>query len=242
MLQPIPAIDIIDGKCVRLTKGDYATKMVYDRDPLEFAKRFADLGFKRLHMVDLDGARSQHVVNLDILNRIATHTDLQIDYGGGIKGDDDIKAVYDGGASWATIGSVAVREPHKFDQWLKAYGAQHIILGADTRDGYISINGWKEDSQQTLIDFIDSHMRSGVTHVLCTDISRDGMLKGPAVALYKEILQRFPTCQLIASGGVSGMADLEALDEAGVPYVVFGKAIYEGRIDLNEVAKRFNLK
>lgn len=240
MLQPIPAIDIIEGKCVRLSKGDYAAKKVYDENPLELAKRFEGLGFKRLHVVDLDGAKSSHIVNFKTLDDIAGKTNLRIDFGGGIKSDDDIKAVFDYGATFATIGSIAVKNPFLFEKWLLTYGTEKLILGADVKNKVISINGWKEDSDVTLFDFLDKYMRKGVKQVLCTDISKDGMLAGASIQLYKEVLEKFPKCDLIASGGVSGIGDLMDLDEAGVPYAVFGKAIYEGRIDLVEVSAKFN--
>lgn len=239
MLQPIPAIDIIEGQCVRLTKGDYNTKKVYDKDPLTVVQKFEQLGFKRLHLVDLDGARSQHVVNLEILHRIAECTHVVIDFGGGIKTDEDLQAVFDNGAQMATVGTIAVRNPQLFNHWLKRFGAERLILGADVKGEYISINGWKEDSHTTLFHFLDHYTRLGVTKVLCTDISCDGMLKGPSLELYKKIMQRYPTLHLIASGGVSSIDDLDALDLGGIPAAVIGKAIYEGRINLEEVAKRF---
>lgn len=239
MLQPIPAIDIIDGHCVRLTKGDYSTQKVYESDPLAAVQKFEQLGFKRLHLVDLDGARSQHVVNLDTLCRIAQNTHVVIDFGGGIKTDEDLQAVFDNGAQMATIGTIAISNPLLFNRWLKRFGSERLILGADVKEGKVSINGWKEDSQTTLFDFLDHYTGQGVTKVLCTDISRDGMLEGPASELYKNIMQRYPTLQLIASGGISSIDDLERLDHYGIPAAVFGKAIYEGRIDLEEVAQRF---
>ena len=238
MLNPIPAIDIIGGQCVRLSKGDYNSKKVYG-DPLQTALRIEDAGFGRIHLVDLDGAKSHSVVNLSVLKAISSQTKLKIDFGGGIKTDADIQKVFDNGATWATIGSVAVKEPQTFDRWLKLYGPEKIILGADTRNGLISINGWKEDAPVVLFDFLEAQTEKGVRHILCTEISRDGMLEGTAIELYREIMQRFPDCRLIASGGVSGMQDLEELDKAGIPNVVFGKAIYEGRIDLKAVAQRF---
>lgn len=239
MLQPIPAIDIIDGHCVRLTKGDYNTKKVYESDPLNAVQKFEQLGFKRLHLVDLDGARSQHVVNLDVLRRIAENTHVVIDFGGGIKTDEDLQAVFDNGAQMATIGTIAINNPPLFNRWLKRFGAERLILGADVKEGKISINGWKEDSQTSLFDFLDHYTQQGVTNVLCTDISRDGMLEGPALELYKKIIGRYPSLQLIASGGISSINDLERLDLEGIPAAVFGKAIYEGRINLEEVAQRF---
>lgn len=239
MLNPIPAIDIIDGHCVRLSKGNYASKKIYDKEPLNIAKEFESRGFKRLHLVDLDGAESDHVVNLDVLRRIATETQLTIDFGGGIKTDDDMQAVFDNGATMVTIGSIAVKQPELFEKWLKRYGTDRLILGADVKNRLISINGWKEESHIKLFDFLDTYIDKGVTNVLCTDISRDGMLSGTSVELYKKILDRHPGLYLIASGGVSSMQDLTDLDEAGIPAVVFGKAIYEGRVSLDEVAARF---
>jgi phosphoribosylformimino-5-aminoimidazole carboxamide ribotide isomerase len=239
MLTPIPAIDIIEGQCVRLSKGDYASKKVYSGNPLDMAREFEAQGFKRIHLVDLDGAKSSHVVNLSVLRSIATNTRLTIDFGGGIKTDADLQAVFDNGAAMATIGSVAVKSPALFDQWLRRYGAERLILGADVKEGFISINGWKEESSIRLSDFLDTYINKGVTKVLCTDISRDGMLSGTSVGLYRQILSRHPDLYLIASGGVSSLQDLADLDEAGVPAVVFGKAIYEGRIRLDEVAARF---
>lgn len=241
MINPIPAIDLIEGKCVRLTKGDYDSKKVYGENPVEMARRFEACGFKRLHLVDLDGAKSKHVVNLNVLESIATQTRLEIDFGGGIKSDNDLKAVFDSGAKWATVGSLAVTASDIFQQWIDDYGAERFILGADVKNGLISINGWKEESCLTLFEFLDDWIKRGVKHILCTDVSKDGMLEGPALDLYREIMAHYPDCDLIASGGVSGMSDLMALDEAGIPAVVFGKAIYEGRISLEEVVSTFKL-
>lgn len=235
MIEIIPAIDIIDGKCVRLTKGDYDTKKVYNEDPVSVAKEFEAHGIKRLHVVDLDGARSKHVVNDHVLRAITEQTGLTVDFGGGIKTDEDIEKAFDAGATLVTIGSIAVTEPERCVSWLERYGADHIILGADVRDGKVSINGWKEDSQEELIPFLQGYLDKGFRNVLCTDISKDGMLQGPAIGLYKEVMQAFPHCHLIASGGVSSKQDIIALEEAGIPAVVFGKAIYEGRIKLEEL-------
>lgn len=235
MIELIPAIDLIDGKCVRLTKGDYNSSKVYAEDPVAQAQEFERLGFKRLHVVDLDGARSVHVVNIKTLRALAKATNLQIDFGGGIKTADDVRQVMDAGAAMATIGSVAVTRPELFEQWLKAYGADRIILGADVRGDKIAIKGWLEDSELTLTDFIKRYTDMGVTNVLCTDISRDGTLQGPATERYKQLMQRFPQLHLIASGGVSGTNDIISLQQAGIPAVVFGKAWYEGRIDLEKL-------
>lgn len=241
MIELIPAIDLIDGKCVRLTKGDYSSKKVYSNDPVEVARKFESFGFRRLHVVDLDGAKSHHVVNLPILRKIASATNLSIDFGGGIKSDEDLSAVFDNGAHFATIGSVAATQPAKFDAWLQKYGPDRIILGADVKNNYISINGWKEECQQTLFDFLNTYINKGVSHVLCTDISKDGMLQGPAIELYKQIMERFPACHLIASGGVSSINDILNLDKVGIPAVVFGKAIYEGKLSLQDLAEHYKL-
>lgn len=235
----IPAIDIIGGRCVRLTKGDYATEKVYSHDPVLIAKEMEALGFKRLHVVDLDGARSRHIVNIEVLTRITTETSLVVDFGGGIKSEDDLQKAFDAGAHMVTLGSIAVKEPERVLQWLQRFGAERIMLGADVRDGYVSINGWKEESAIALMPFLESYLSQGISHVLCTDISRDGMLAGPSTELYESIMQAFPQCQLIASGGVSSIDDIRALEAAHVPAAVFGKAIYEGRIDLQELLLEF---
>lgn len=235
MIELIPAIDIIDGKCVRLTKGDYDTKKIYNEDPVSVAKEFEAHGIKRLHVVDLDGAQSKHIVNDKVLSRIAHETSLIIDFGGGIKTDEDVARAFDAGAHMITIGSIAVTDPERSMNWLHTHGSEHIILGADVRQGMISINGWKEDSQESLIPFLGRYLKEGIRNVLCTDISKDGMLQGPAIDLYREIMQHYPECHLIASGGVSSMEDIRALEAAGVPSVVFGKAIYEGKIKLEEL-------
>lgn len=234
MIELIPAIDIIDGHCVRLTKGDYDQKTVYG-DPLEMALQFEAIGYKRLHVVDLDGAKSKHIVNDEVLKRISSQTSLVIDFGGGIKTDDDIKKAFDAGANMVTVGSVAVSSPDLFEKWLQQYGSEHIILGADVRNGYISINGWKEDSKEELLPFLKRYVDMGVKNVLCTEISKDGTLSGPATLLYKEVMSVYPHLNLIASGGVSCVDDIKALNTAGIPSVVFGKAIYEGKINLKEL-------
>jgi phosphoribosylformimino-5-aminoimidazole carboxamide ribotide isomerase len=235
MIDVIPAIDLIDGACVRLTKGDYGTKQVYEKDPVIMAKRFEDAGIKRLHLVDLDGAKAGKVVNFSVLENLVNKTKLEIDFGGGIKTDQDLKSVLNAGAKWLTIGSLAVKNPEKMKSWIQTYGAELFILGADVRDGNIAISGWLETSNLHWESFMLDYYQSGVRQFLCTDISRDGMLNGPSVDLYKEIMKRFPDCYLIASGGVSGKQDLIDLEEAKIPAVVLGKAIYEGRITLNEI-------
>ncbi len=235
MIEIIPAIDIIEGKCVRLTKGDYDTKKVYNDDPLEVAKMMEANGMRRLHVVDLDGAKSQHIVNYNIIERIADHTSLVIDFGGGIKTDEDIDIAFGSGASLVTVGSVAVKEPELFGEWLEKYSPAKIILGADVKNGLISINGWKEEAGDQLMPFLERYVNKGVENVLCTDISKDGMLEGPATELYSKIMKQFPDIHLIASGGVSCIEDIEALDKAGIPAVVFGKALYEGKIKMEEL-------
>lgn len=237
MIEIIPAIDIIDGKCVRLTQGDYDTKKVYNEDPVEVAKMFEAHGIRRLHTVDLDGARSAHIVNYKTIERIADHTSLVIDFGGGIKSDEDIDIAFASGATMVTIGSVAVKKPDLFETWLEKYNDNKIILGADVKNGRISINGWKEEGEDELQPFLHRYVNKGVDNVLCTDISKDGMLEGPALKLYESIMQEFPQLNLIASGGVSCIEDIDLLNSAGIPSVVFGKAIYEGRIKMEELGK-----
>jgi phosphoribosylformimino-5-aminoimidazole carboxamide ribotide isomerase len=234
-IELIPAIDIINGKCVRLTKGDYSQKTVYRDSPTDVAKEFEDLGFRRLHVVDLDGAKSKHIVNIAALRGITENTKLTVDFGGGIKTDDDLQQAFEAGASMVTVGSVAVTYPELFAEWLGKYGDDRIILGADVRNGNISINGWKEDSDKALLPFLAQYVDMGVKNVLCTEISKDGTLSGPALELYSELMKAYPTLHLIASGGVSSLDDIQALNDAGTPAVVFGKAIYEGKINMKEL-------
>ncbi|MBR5467092.1 MAG: 1-(5-phosphoribosyl)-5-[Bacteroidaceae bacterium] len=235
MIELIPAIDLIDGKCVRLTKGDYDQKTIYNEDPVLQAKEFERLGFKRLHIVDLDGAKSKHIVNDTVLRAITQETNLIVDFGGGIKSEKDIEKAFAAGAHMVTIGSVAVTHPEMFLAWLKKYGAERIILGADVRNGMVSINGWKEDSTEELLPFLEKYVKAGVSNVLCTEISKDGTLQGPATELYTKVMTQYPTLHLIASGGVSCNEDIKQLDNNGIPAVIFGKAYYEGRIDINEL-------
>ena len=235
MIELIPAIDLINGKCVRLTKGDYEQKIIYHENPVEVAIEFERLGFERLHVVDLDGAKSQHIVNIDVLREITNKTSLKVDFGGGIKTNDDIEKAFDNGASMVTVGSIAVKQPDLFLAWLNEYGAERMILGADVRNGMISVNGWKEDSTEQLLPFLRNYIIKGVKNVLCTEISKDGTLAGPAIALYQEIMKEYPTLHLIASGGVSSNEDIVALEQAGIPAVVFGKAFYEGKIDIGKL-------
>lgn len=235
MIELIPAIDVIDGKCVRLSQGDYQSKKVYNENPVEVAKMFEAYGIHRLHVVDLDGAASKHVVNYKVLETLAGQTSLVIDFGGGIKSDEDLHIAFESGAQMVTLGSIAVKEPDTFNRWMEVYGNERIILGADAKNGKIAVNGWLECSRLELMPFLDDYIKKGVTKVLCTDISRDGMLNGPSLELYKQIMEAHPDLHLIASGGISGMKDIEALNEAGIPAVVFGKAFYEGRITLQDL-------
>ena len=233
-IELIPAIDVIEGQCVRLTKGDYDQKTIYGQ-PLDMAREFEAIGFQRLHMVDLDGAKSRHIVNENVLRSLASQTHLTIDFGGGIKTDDDMGKAFENGAQMVTVGSVAVTQPELFETWLRKYGPERIILGADVRNGKISINGWKEDSSEDLLPFLKRYIDMGVKNVLCTEISKDGTLAGPAIALYKDVMKAYPELHLIASGGVSCIDDIKALEAAGIPAVVFGKAIYEGKLNLKNL-------
>lgn len=235
MIELIPAIDIIDGKCVRLVQGQYQQKKIYSKQPEQVARQLAGLGIRRLHLVDLDGAKAGKVVNLDILRSIAENTKLHIDFGGGIKSDEDIKSVFEAGADMITAGSIAVKDRTKVEKWLERYGPEKIILGADTRDGKISINAWQEDTKIEIYDFVQGYMDLGITRLICTDIARDGMLGGTALDMYKVLKDRFPTLEIIASGGVSGMEDIRELDQAGIDGVIFGKAFYEGNITSQEI-------
>ena len=233
-IELIPAIDIINGQCVRLTKGDYDQKTIYG-EPLDMALEFEHIGFQRLHVVDLDGAKSKHIVNETVLRSLATETHLIIDFGGGIKTDEDIEKAFANGAKMVTVGSIAVTQPELFMGWLEKYGAERMILGADVRNGKISINGWKEDSEEDLLPFLKKYVEAGVRNVLCTEISKDGTLAGPAIDLYQRVMDAYPELHLIASGGVSSIDDIKALNQADIPAVVFGKAIYEGKINLKEL-------
>ena len=237
MIELIPAIDMIEGKCVRLSQGDYGTQKVYAEDPAEMARRLEDAGIRRLHVVDLDGAKAGYIVNYRTLERIATQTNLCIDFGGGLKSDEDLRIAFESGAQMVTGGSIAVREPERFLAWLKAYGSERIILGADAKERKIAVGGWEESTTLELIPFIQDYVQKGVRKVICTDISKDGMLQGPAVELYQEIQCKVPEVYLVASGGVSSIADIERLAEAGIPAVIFGKALYEGRISFQELER-----
>ena len=237
MIELIPAIDIIDGKCVRLSQGDYDSKKVYNENPVEVAKEMEAHGIRRLHVVDLDGAASHHVVNYNVLNRITSQTSLIVDFGGGVKSDEDLKIAFENGAQMVTGGSIAVKNPELFCHWLEVYGSEKIILGADVKDRKIAVNGWKDESACELFPFLKKYVETGIQKVICTDISCDGMLQGPSIELYKAMLEEHPDLYLIASGGVSSMEDIRALETAGVPAVIFGKALYEGRITLKEIER-----
>ena len=250
----IPAIDIIDGKCVRLSKGDYSTKKVYNEKPLEVAKAFEAHGIQYLHLVDLDGAKSKHIVNYSILEEIATRTTLKIDFGGGLKSDKDLNIAFECGANQITGGSIAVKDPRSFINWLNTYGPERIILGADAQHEKVAVSGWQEESEEDLLPFIQSYLNKGITHVICTDISKDGMLEGPAFQLYEKIIREtrktetvvgisgvedvpVPGLKLIASGGISAFKELPKLHELGCDGVIIGKAIYENKISLKALEK-----
>lgn len=237
MIELVPAIDIIDGKLVRLTKGDYDQKTEYSHDPLEVAKQFESIGIRRLHVVDLDGAKGGHIVNYKTLERIANGTSLIVDFGGGIKSDEDVHVAFESGARMITGGSIAIKYPQMFLAWLEKYGSDRIILGCDIKDGHVAVQGWLESSDARWQTFLQSYVSRGVTQVISTDISKDGMLSGPNVELYKDMMEELPGLHVTASGGVSCMADVQQLDQAGVPAVIMGKAIYEGRITFSEMEK-----
>lgn len=238
MIEIIPAIDLIDGKCVRLSQGDYEAKKVYNEDPLEVAKMFEGAGIRRLHLVDLDGAKAKHIVNQSVLEKIASNTSLIIDFGGGVQSDEDIEIAFNSGASMVTGGSIAIRNKELFTSWITKYGADKIILGADCKDHKIAVSGWQEATLVEVIPFIGDYNQKGISKVVCTDISKDGMLQGPSIDLYKDILNVFPNLYLIASGGVSCFQDILDLEKSGVPAVILGKAIYENRVTLKELRRR----
>jgi len=233
----IPAIDLIDGKCVRLTQGDYTQKKIYNEHPLEVAKAFESAGITHLHLVDLDGARAQHIVNYNVLERLATQTNLKIDFGGGLKSDKDIYIAFESGAQQITGGTVAVKNPEVFIGWIEKYSGEKIILGADVKEQKIAVQGWEETSELDLFEFVEAYQQKGVQSVICTDIAKDGMLAGASADLYKELIDRFPKLKIIASGGVSNLADLEQLVDIGCYGAIVGKAIYENRISLNDLRK-----
>ena len=231
----IPAIDIINGQCVRLTKGDYSTKKVYNENPLEVAKMFEDIGINHLHVVDSDGAKAHHIINHKILETIATKTRLKVDFGGGLKSDEDLKIAFESGANQITGGSIAVKNPSKFLDWLETYGSDKIILGADCLDQKIAIQGWQEESDQEVLEFIKDYVTKGISYVICTDIAKDGMLQGPSFDLYETILNTITPVKLIASGGISNFDELPKLADLGCEGVIIGKAIYEGNIALKQL-------
>jgi len=238
----IPAIDIIEGKCVRLTKGDYSTKKVYNENPLEVAKQFEASGIEYLHLVDLDGAKEQHIVNYKVLEQIASKTNLKIDFGGGLKSNEDLYIAFNSGARQITGGSIAVKDPKTFEGWISKYGSQKIILGADSNGGKVSISGWQENSEEEIIPFVKHYQKKGIQYVICTDISKDGMLEGPSISLYRTIIAECSssdgqTIRLIASGGVSSIEDIPKLKEIGCEGVIIGKALYEGHIFLRDLER-----
>jgi phosphoribosylformimino-5-aminoimidazole carboxamide ribotide isomerase len=236
-IEIIPAIDIIEGKCVRLSQGDYLQKTVYNENPLEIAKMFEAAGLMRLHLVDLDGAKAQHIVNHKILENIASNTNLVIDFGGGLKSDEDLKIAFDSGASMVTGGTIAVKTPEIFSRWILEFGSGKIILGADAKNEMIALEGWRESSGTDILSFINHWYSKGIRKIISTDISRDGMLKGAATELYQKILKQVPDAFLIASGGISSMEDILELQNAGIPAVIVGKAFYEKRITLSEIER-----
>ena len=231
----IPAIDIIDGKCVRLSKGDYSTKIIYNENPLEVAKSFENHGIKYLHLVDLDGAKSSEIVNYKIIEQIAAKTNLKIDFGGGLKSDKDVKIAIESGASQITGGSIAIKNSELFEKWISYYGSEKVILGADALNEKVAVSGWLENSNVDLIPFIKNYQSKGIQYVICTDISKDGMLEGPSFELYSRILSEIPNIKLIASGGISTFEELPKLAEMGCEGTIIGKAIYEGRITLKQI-------
>ena len=235
-MQIIPAIDIIDGKCVRLTEGDYAQKKVYNENPLEVALQFQDAGLERVHLVDLDGAKAGKIINWKVLELIASKTSLQIDFGGGIKKQEDVRVVLEAGALWATVGSVAVKDKMALLEWLRHFGADKFLLGADVKGELLAVGGWLETTAINIYDFIGEYLQHGIQQIFCTDISKDGRLEGPSTALYQSLLEKNNNLQLIASGGVSSMQDLEALRSIGCAGAIVGKAIYEGRISVEELS------
>jgi phosphoribosylformimino-5-aminoimidazole carboxamide ribotide isomerase len=232
----IPAIDLIGGKCVRLSQGDYSSKKEYHDDPVEMAKRFEGAGISRLHLVDLDGAKAKKIVNASVLEGICSQTSLIVDFGGGIQANEEIEKAFELGATQVTGGSIAVKNPALFQEWIRKYGTERIILGADAKDRKIAVGGWEETTSEDLIPFIKDYLSKGISFVICTDVAKDGLLQGPSVELYQEILQEIPGLKLIASGGVSSLKDLEELEKIGVYGAIVGKAYYEGRVTLEELA------
>jgi phosphoribosylformimino-5-aminoimidazole carboxamide ribotide isomerase len=239
MIQIIPAIDMIDGKCVRLTQGDYGKKTIYNENPLEVALEFQDAGLTRLHLVDLDGAKAKKVINWKVLEKIASKTTLHIDFGGGVQSEDDINIVFESGAKQVTGGSVAVKQPELFEHWLSVFGGEKIILGADAKNEKVAVSGWEEGTELWVYDFVEKYVDKGIRYAISTDVAKDGLLQGPSFDLYKNLQDKCPDLQIIASGGVSGIEDIEKLDEMKIYGVIIGKAIYEGRIKLADLNRFF---
>ncbi len=237
MIEIIPAIDVIDGRCVRLSQGDYQTKKIYSESPVDIAKQFENAGIKRLHMVDLDGAKQGSIINIKTLEEVASQTNLKIDFGGGIKTTEDVQAVLNAGATFFNIGSIAVKNPELVNDWITIFGAEKILLGADVKDENIMINGWQQSANINIINYISTYINKGIKNIFCTDISKDGLLQGTSIELYKKILNAFPQLHLIASGGVSSITDVEELNEIGCSGVIIGKAFYEGKIKLTHLKK-----
>ncbi|MCF2503706.1 1-(5-phosphoribosyl)-5-[(5-phosphoribosylamino)methylideneamino]imidazole-4-carboxamide isomerase [Dyadobacter sp. CY107] len=240
MIEIIPAIDLIEGKCVRLTQGDYGQKTIYNENPLEVAMQFQDAGLKRLHLVDLDGAKAKKVVNWKVLEKIASKTTLHVDFGGGVQSDEDLKAVFESGAKQATGGSIAVKNPEVFLNWLSVYGGEKIILGADAKKEKVAVSGWEEGTQIWVYDFVEEYVAKGVKYTISTDVAKDGLLQGPSFDLYKNLQDKCPDLKIIASGGISGLKDVEKLAEMNIYGVIIGKAIYENRIRLSELQRFLN--
>lgn len=240
MIEIIPAIDLIEGKCVRLTQGDYGQKTIYNENPLEVAMQFQDAGLKRLHLVDLDGAKAKKVVNWKVLEKIASKTSLHVDFGGGVQSDEDLKAVFDSGAKQATGGSIAVKNPEVFLNWLSVYGGEKIILGADAKKEKVAVSGWEEGTAIWVYDFVEEYVAKGVKYTISTDVAKDGLLQGPSFDLYKNLQDKCPELKIIASGGISGLEDVEKLAEMNIYGVIIGKAIYENRIKLSELQRFLN--
>lgn len=240
MIEIIPAIDLIEGKCVRLTQGDYGQKTIYNENPLEVAMQFQDAGLKRLHLVDLDGAKAKKVVNWKVLEKIASKTSLHVDFGGGVQSDEDLKAVFESGAKQATGGSIAVKNPEVFLNWLSVYGGEKIILGADAKKEKVAVSGWEEGTAIWVYDFVEEYVAKGVKYTISTDVAKDGLLQGPSFDLYKNLQDKCPDLKIIASGGISGLADVEKLAEMNIYGVIIGKAIYENRIKLTDLQRFLN--
>jgi phosphoribosylformimino-5-aminoimidazole carboxamide ribotide isomerase len=238
MIEIIPAIDLIDGKCVRLTQGDYGQKTIYNENPLEVAKQIEGAGIKRLHLVDLDGAKQKRIINHAVLEKLATHTSLHIDFGGGLQSEEDLKIAFGAGARQITGGSIAVKNKPLFENWIKTFGGEKIILGADCKAGLIAISGWQETTAISVFDLIEEYQAQGIQYCICTDVAKDGLLQGPSIDLYAQIRERFPSLKLIASGGVTTIEDLDVLNQMGVHGAIIGKAFYEGKIKLEDL-KRF---